>query len=225
MDVYPKQHLSIPSLENDRRVSSPFVFLQWSMILIDWGSVDVGLLWSVIGLSTACIIHIIYWSWTSQESSILLPQQQSPTAFKLTPMCLPIDNSRAAPQCRQSPRQSPSTVISDLSALESPRSVSGYYETSSPQDNSSTSPRSTAPNPKAKSEMCKNMLTKGYCSFGSQCHFAHSENERQNFSSVEELYQGGLIRKTDMGVYLNRPCCFWVQSGSWYVCYDWPFLL
>ena len=149
---------------------------------------------------------------------LLLPQQQSPKAFKLTPMCLPIDNSRAAPQCRQSPRQSPSTVITDLSALESPRSVGSYYETSSPQGNSSTSPRGTATNHKAKSEMCKNLLTKGYCRFGSECLFAHSEDERMKFSSVEEMYQHGLItNKADVGVYLNRPCCFWVRSGSWYV--------
>lgn len=164
------------------------------------------------------IRHLFVFHHNISRIILLLLQQQSPTAFRLTPMNLPVDNSRAAPQCRQSPRQSPSTVITDLSALESPRFVGSYYETSSPQGNSSTSPRGTATNRKAKSEMCMNLLTKGYCRFGSECLFAHSEDERMKFSSVEEMYQHGLITiKADVGVYLNRPCCFWVRSGSWYV--------
>ncbi|KAL7508561.1 hypothetical protein ACHAXN_005625 [Cyclotella atomus] len=117
-------------------------------------------------------------------------------------MCVPItEKSRAAPQCRQSP----ATVINE--PCESPRAV---YE----QPPNSGSPRSGDSNRKLKTEMCKNMLSHGYCCWGNQCLFAHSEDERMKFTSVEEMYTYGLVSKADLGVYLSRVCSFWVQTGS-----------
>ena len=121
-------------------------------------------------------------------------------------MCIPItEKTRAAPQCRQSPV----TVINEPN--ESPRAV---YEQGSPS-NSSGSPRSADSNRKLKTEMCKNMLSTGYCCWGSQCLFAHSEDERMKFTSVEEMYEYGLVSKADVGVYMTRVCCFWLRTGSW----------
>jgi hypothetical protein len=140
---------------------------------------------------------------------------QPSTGYRLprsqTPMCIPVtaERSRAAPQCRQSP----ATVIVEL--CQSPRGVCEQQPVSSPN---SSSPRSGDSNRKLKTEMCKNMLSHGYCCWGNQCLFAHSEDERMKFTSVEEMYEYGLVSKADVGVYLSRVCSFWVQTGSWCVC-------
>ena len=61
------------------------------------------------------------------------------------------------------------------------------------------------------------MLTQGYCCWGSQCLFAHSEEERMSFTSVEEMADHGVVSRGDVGTYMRRVCGFWVSSGSWYV--------
>lgn len=56
---------------------------------------------------------------------------------------------------------------------------------------------------KYKTEMCKNMMDQGYCRFGTNCHYAHSEAERHS-TSVEDLM------KDDK---LLLPCCILVSTG------------
>ena len=49
------------------------------------------------------------------------------------------------------------------------------------------------------------MLTNGWCRFGANCHYAHSESERHN-PSVEDLM------KDDR---LLLPCPIMVATGKW----------
>jgi len=58
---------------------------------------------------------------------------------------------------------------------------------------------------KYKTEMCKNILEFGYCKFGTNCHYAHSEGER-NPPCAKEL------RKDDQ---LLLPCSIMVSTGFW----------
>jgi hypothetical protein len=58
---------------------------------------------------------------------------------------------------------------------------------------------------KYKTEMCKNILECGYCKFGMNCHYAHSERER-NPPCAKEL------RKDDQ---LLLPCSIMVSTGFW----------
>lgn len=136
---------------------------------------------------------------------------KSTTGYKLPRTQVPMrhineSKPRAAPQCRKSP----ATVINE--PYDSPRAV---YEAQFLSSGSSGSPRSPDANRKLKTEMCKNMLSHGYCCWGDQCLFAHSEDERMKFTSVEEMHKYGLVSKADVGTYLSRVCCFWVRSGSW----------
>ena len=140
----------------------------------------------------------------------------------MMPMCLPINDefggyklSRAAPQCRRDP---PATVAAS-EPYESPRPLTSYSDPRAAANGANLqtqSPRSPE-NRKIKTEMCKNMLTHGHCVWGSQCLFAHSEEERMKFETVEEMAQYGLVNRGDLGVFLTRPCLFFVSTGSWYV--------
>ncbi|KAL3802210.1 hypothetical protein HJC23_001754 [Cyclotella cryptica] len=135
---------------------------------------------------------------------------------RMIPICLPINDEfgaykpkpRPAPQCR---RESSVTVAAS-EPYESPRPLTSY---SDPRvaNLQTQSPRSPE-NRKIKTEMCKNMLTHGHCVWGPQCLFAHSEEERMKFETVEEMAQYGLVNRGDLGVFLTRPCLFFVSTGS-----------
>lgn len=72
----------------------------------------------------------------------------------------------------------------------------------------------TAPSPSGrkknyKSEMCRNFLDCGYCRFGSNCDFAHSEAERELHSPR------GVVESMVEGDALLWPCSIMVATGSW----------
>jgi hypothetical protein len=65
---------------------------------------------------------------------------------------------------------------------------------------------SPTPKPKTsekhKTEMCKNMLERGFCKYGDSCMYAHSEAERRNPTKVPD---GQLM----------RPCFICTMTGAW----------
>ena len=60
-------------------------------------------------------------------------------------------------------------------------------------------------NKKYKTEMCRNVLETGYCRFGHNCHYAHSEEERMA-PSAEDLTRDDR---------LLLPCGIMVATGFW----------
>lgn len=64
----------------------------------------------------------------------------------------------------------------------------------------------TSPTPKMsekhKTEMCKNMLERGFCKYGYGCIYAHSEEERRNPTKVPDGH-------------LMLPCLICIMTGIW----------
>lgn len=71
---------------------------------------------------------------------------------------------------------------------------------------SSSGGRHHSPTPKMsekhKTEMCKNMLERGFCKYGDGCIYAHSEAERRNPTKVPDGH-------------LMLPCLICIMTGIW----------
>ena len=108
----------------------------------------------------------------------------------------------------QNPPQARSSGYHDT-PIRTPRtprtSSTPRHSNTSTVDNGSMMCHVIAENKKYKTEMCKNMTSHGYCRFGVNCHYAHSEEERHS-PNVEDLM------KDDR---LSLPCSIMVSTGFW----------
>ncbi|CAM9604998.1 unnamed protein product [Ascophyllum nodosum] len=62
-----------------------------------------------------------------------------------------------------------------------------------------------------KTELCRNWESKGVCSFGARCAFAHGEEELR-YRTLREMENAGRI--PDATKYRCYPCMTWVATGS-----------